>query len=79
VVLAITSQLSHVGEYAHYEFVDWETAGLLKASLIRPMMATIEQGLIVRCPQHATTTDLSELERVLDDIRNETSNSSANA
>ena len=48
VVMAITSQLrpsASLGEV----FVDgWQTSGLLKPSIIKPVFATIEQRLVIR-------------------------------
>jgi mRNA interferase MazF len=73
VLLAVTSQLFHSSNYAHSEIVNWKTAGLLKASLIKPVIATIEQALIVRLLGSLSGLDLSGLERVLRDIRFEPS------
>lgn len=48
VIIAVTSQISlnlGIGESSIY---DWRQAGLLKESMIKPAIATIEQNLIIK-------------------------------
>ena len=48
VIMAITSQVRPVLGHADYVIADWQGAGLLKASLVKPVLATIEQSLVRR-------------------------------
>ena len=49
IVMAVTSQiLRPAGAIGEVLISDWQGAGLPKASLIKPVIATIEQGLIFR-------------------------------
>ena len=49
IVMAVTSQiLRPAGAIGEVLISDWQGAGLPKASLIKPVIATIEQGLILR-------------------------------
>ena len=49
IVMAVTSQiLRPAGALGEALISDWQGAGLLKASLIKPVLATIEQRLILR-------------------------------
>lgn len=47
--MAVTSQiLRSAGALGEVLIADWQGAGLPKASLLKPVLATIEQGLILR-------------------------------
>src|SRR6478735_1551981 len=49
IVMAVTSQiLRPAGALGEVLIGDWQGAGLPKASLIKPVLATIEQRLILR-------------------------------
>jgi mRNA interferase MazF len=49
IVMAVTSQiLQPAGALGEVLIAGWQDAGLPKASLIKPVLATIEQGLIIR-------------------------------
>ena len=48
IVVAITSQISSPLGFGEVAIVDWQTAGLLKPSIIKPVLATIEQQLVIR-------------------------------
>lgn len=48
VVMAVTSQLRPAPEFGEVWIGQWRLAGLLKPSAIKPVFATIEQGLIIR-------------------------------
>jgi mRNA interferase MazF len=68
IVMAITSKSvtgTVVGEVA---IADWSDAGLLKPSIIKPVVATIEKGLVIRKLGELQESDREELEKVLPDI-----------
>ncbi|MGB9030449.1 MAG: type II toxin-antitoxin system PemK/MazF family toxin [Acidobacteriaceae bacterium] len=48
VIMAITSQVRASGAAGDLLINKWQEAGLLKPSAIKPVFATIEQGLIIR-------------------------------
>ena len=48
VVMAITSQLRASASLGEVWVQDWQNAGLLKPSAIKPIFATLEQPLIIR-------------------------------
>jgi mRNA interferase MazF len=65
IVMAITSQTrlaSTVGEVA---VVHWQAAGLLKPSVIKPLLATIESTLVLRQLGQLHAEDQKALRRVL--------------
>ena len=48
IVMAITSQLSSYSSIGEVVITNWKGAGLLKASIIKPIVATIEKRLVIR-------------------------------
>lgn len=48
VVMAITSQLRATPAFGEAWIGDWKSAGLLKPSAIKPILATLERALIIR-------------------------------
>ncbi len=49
IVMAVTSQiLRRAGAPGEVLISDWQGAGLPKASLVKPVLATIERGLVLR-------------------------------
>jgi mRNA interferase MazF len=48
VVMAVTSQMRANEALGEVPVLEWQTAGLLKPSAIKPVFATLEQTLILR-------------------------------
>jgi mRNA interferase MazF len=48
VIMAITSQVRQPLGVGEALLTDWQTAGLIKPSVLKPVFTTIEQGLVVR-------------------------------
>lgn len=48
--------------------VDWQNAGLIKASVLKPVFTTIEQGLVVRTMGKLSTADLKALREVIGEV-----------
>ncbi len=48
IILAITSRSRAGDETREAPVADWETAGLLKPSVFKPLLATLERGLVRR-------------------------------
>jgi len=47
IIMAVTSQIRPVADF-DIPVRDWQAAGLLKPSVIKPVIATIEQGLVIK-------------------------------
>ena len=67
VIMAITSQVRTPLGYGEAKVDDWQIAGLIKASVLKPIFTTIEQGLVVRVMGHLSVADMNRLRRVLGD------------
>lgn len=69
IIMAVTSQLrptaTTVGEVILQE---WQAAGLLKPSAIKPVITTIEKGLVIKRMGELAPVDRRGLERSLETI-----------
>lgn len=65
VIMAITSQLRPALGFGEATIGDWEGAGLIKASVLKPVFATIEQGLVVRVMGYLSVADVKALREIL--------------
>jgi mRNA interferase MazF len=68
IVMAVTSQLRASAAFGEVWLNDWQTAGLLKPSAIKPVIATLEQRLVIRQLGTLTQTDVLDLKAVLQTI-----------
>lgn len=48
VLMAITSQIRSSLGFAEILLADWQSANLLKPSIVKPVLATLEQGLVIK-------------------------------
>jgi mRNA interferase MazF len=48
ILMAVTSQLRGAGAFADVLVQDWQAAQLLKPSAIKPVLATLEQTLVIK-------------------------------
>jgi mRNA interferase MazF len=48
VIMAVTSQMRSADHFGDMAIADWRGAGLLKPSVIKPIFATVEKGLIIK-------------------------------
>jgi len=68
VLMAVTSRIGSAGFFGDVPIVGWQEAGLLKPSVIKPVFATIEKGLILRKLGSITHEDRSALGKALQTI-----------
>lgn len=48
ILMAITSQVRETLNFGEVQVEDWEEAGLLKPSAVKPVIVTLEQRLVIR-------------------------------
>lgn len=65
VLMAITSQFRPSPALGEVWLRDWQAAGLLKSSAIKPVFATLEQGLIIKQLGTLTATDQIDLRNAI--------------
>lgn len=64
-IMAITSQPHTMLDFASFQIMDWQTAGLLKPSFVKPILTTIEQTLVIRSMGNLTARDQNSLRQML--------------
>ena len=64
-LMAITSQVRSPLAFAECVLADWQVASLLKASVLKPLLATLEQSLIIRQLGSLSIRDQAALRQVL--------------
>ena len=65
VIMAITSQVREPLPFGETMVSDWQNAGLVKASVIKPVFATIEQGLVIRSMGALSAADAKPLHKLI--------------
>jgi mRNA interferase MazF len=65
VLMPITSQLRGSGAFGEVMVQDWQAARLLKPSAIKPVLATLEQALVIKVLGRLSARDAQALKEVL--------------
>jgi mRNA interferase MazF len=65
VLMAVTSQFRPSPTLGEVWLNDWQAAGLLKPSAIKPVFATIEENLVVRQLGKLSTADQTSLKNAI--------------
>jgi len=68
IIMAVTSQRHSAAYFGDVILEDWEHAGLLKPSVIKPIFTTIEKILVIKKLGHLGTRDTSALQGALKTI-----------
>ena len=65
VIMAITSQVRMPLGFGEAMFTDWQAAGLIKPSVLKPVFTTLEQALVIRAMGTLSISDQATLRAVL--------------
>ncbi len=65
VIMAITSRVRTPLEFGEALVADWQAAGLIKPSVLKPVVTTIDQGLVVRTMGALSAADLRSLRETI--------------
>ena len=68
IIMAITSQLHAPSQIGTFLVGDWKAAGLLKPSVVKPIVTTLHKTLVQKKLGHFAKQDLQSLRNVLQDI-----------
>lgn len=68
VIMAITSQVRLPLGFGESILTDWQGAGLIKPSVLKPVFTTIEQGLVVRTLGALVANDLHRLRETISQV-----------
>ncbi len=67
-IMAITSQVRTPLGFGEAMIGDWQGAGLVKASVLKPVFTTIEQGLALRVMGQLSAADIKSLRELLGEV-----------
>ena len=68
IIMAITSRLYQINKLGEELVRDWQGAGLLKPSVFKPILATIENSLVLKRLGCLQSEDIRILNRILEEI-----------
>jgi len=68
ILIAVTSQVSSQLQFGEVLISEWAKAGLLKLSVIKPIITTLEKSLEIRKPGKLETPDIQTLKSSLQQI-----------
>ena len=68
ILMAVTSQLRGSGAYGEVLVQDWQAAKLLKPSAIKPVLATLEQALVIKTLGRLSQRDCQALRETIGKI-----------
>lgn len=65
ITMAVTSQALPAGSVGEVQVKDWKGAGLIKPSVVKPVLTTIEQALVIRRLGRLKENDQAALRQAL--------------
>ena len=68
VIMAITSQVRTPLGLGEAMVGEWQSAGLIKESVLKPVFATIEQGLVIRAMGQLNAADAKTLREIIGNV-----------
>ena len=68
ILMAVTSQMRSTAYFGDVPVEDWQQAGLLKPSVIKPVFATMEKGLVLRKLGQLRMQDCESLQKGLEKV-----------
>lgn len=67
-LMAITSQIKAAPSFGEYEIQDWQYAGLIKVSLLKPLLLSIDKSCVLKSLGQLSANDLLGLKHSLNII-----------
>jgi mRNA interferase MazF len=68
ILMAITSQFRPAATVGEVAVQHWQSAGLIKPSVLKPLITTVERGLVIRTMGKLHAEDRAALRKALDEI-----------
>jgi len=66
--MAVTSQMQSANYFGDMTISQWQQAGLLKPSVIKPIFTTVEKGLVLKKLGSISDNDRKELKKAIQSI-----------
>ena len=67
-IMAVTSQQPSALSVGEVQVQDWQAAGLLKPSVLKPVLTTIDPALVLKKLGRLTSTDQTALRQALEGV-----------
>ena len=71
IIMAVTSQTKPAQGLGEFQVQDWQQAGLIKPSVVKPVITTIEKRLIIKTLGQLQQEDQQQLQHTIDAILGE--------
>lgn len=68
ILIAITSQIKQPLQLGEHFIAEWAAAGLLKPSVIKPIVTSLEKSLVLKSLGHLQPVDKHGLENILQQV-----------
>ena len=68
IIMAITSQFNSSGNFGEMKINDFSSAGLLKPSVVKPVITTIEKSLVIRKLGKLNDLDCRNLQQLIQSV-----------
>ena len=68
IIIAVTSRVKFSASTGEFSISDWQQAGLLKPSVVKPVITTIEKGLIIKKLGKLQQADQDQLRQIVNTI-----------
>ncbi|MBD2449207.1 type II toxin-antitoxin system PemK/MazF family toxin [Nostoc sp. FACHB-152] len=65
IVIAVTSQTNPATSFGEINITKWQAAGLIKPSIIKPVLTTIDKELVIKTLGRLEEIDCQELQNLL--------------
>lgn len=68
ILMAITSQMAHLGRLGVVEVSDWKRSGLLGPSVLKPILASIQKDKVIKTLGRLDATTRGDVQTTLGEI-----------
>ncbi len=68
IIMAVTSQMQSADYFGDMTIRQWQQAGLLKPSVIKPIFTTVEKGLVLKKLGNMSNNDRKEIKKAIQTI-----------
>jgi mRNA interferase MazF len=65
IIMAVTSQITPTAVFGQVTITEWKKAGLLQPSVTKPILTTVEKGLVIRTLGQLQNVNLKAVQNAL--------------
>lgn len=68
ILMAVTSQINKPLKFGEVEIIEWQKAGLLKPSIIKPVFTTVDENIVIKQLGSLEISDKNNLQNIIPKI-----------